>query len=104
MKIQKRKFSFELESTLEVDGVNVYYGEPPLNYDSTKVVIEDIEDRIDDNKVITLTLPDDVPVSEGLQSIGVSTFDANGNESDIEAMQYFFDFTPPPKPKNLKIF
>ena len=105
MKIQKRKFAFELVSLDDVAGVSIYYGDPPLDYESTKIAmsIVDIENKIDLENVVELTLPDDVPVGEGLQAIGVSTFDDNGHESDIAQIEYFFDFTPPMMPKNLRI-
>lgn len=106
MQIEKRKFEFELESVEGVAGIGVYYGEPPLDYDSSVKVfsINDLVDKMDASNKVTLTLPDDVPINNGLQAIGVSTYDDNGNESDIEQIEYFFDFTPPMKPKNLRVY
>lgn len=100
MKIKKKTLSFDLESTEGVAGYNVYYDKVEANYDSAKVKFTNI---IPDQLTYSVVFPDQVPITEGQYQIGVSTFDAEGNESDIIIINYFFDFTAPRAPKNLRI-
>lgn len=100
MKITKKKFSFDLESTEGVAGYNVYYDKNVITYDSNKVTFTNI---VPDQLTYTITLPDDVPLTDGDYNIGVSVFDEEGNESEIIVISYFFDFIAPVSPKNLRI-
>jgi hypothetical protein len=99
MKLVTKKFSFELETTEGVTGFNIYYGVSPLTYESAKVTFPVVPDQL----IYEVELPTEVPIGEGNYFLGVSTFDEAGNESDIVAIESFFDFTPPMKPKNLKV-
>jgi hypothetical protein len=102
-KIIKKKLVFDApEITDDVDSFNIYYAlkDDGVNYDSPKLNIPFIDGQSSyEIEIDGVTMP----ISEGSYEIGVSSVDGYGNESDIEAVTYFFDLTPPPVPRNIRI-
>jgi hypothetical protein len=45
-----------------------------------------------------IVLPTAVPLVDGQWTLAVTAVDEAGNESDMDMMNAFFDFTPPKKP------
>ena len=93
-KIVRKTLSFDApEVTDDVVLYNIYYSEDAVNYDSPKLNIPAVEGQ----ETYSLVLDgENLPIIEGNYTIGVSSVDAYGNESDIEDIVYPFDFTPPP--------
>jgi hypothetical protein len=104
MKIKKKTFSFEVDGTDGLATYNIYYekkSQKGLTYDSTYVNFPIIQGQL----LYSHILPDDLPgITDGTYMLGVSTLDAEGNETDIVPLEYTFDFIPPVHlPKNLTV-
>jgi hypothetical protein len=104
MKTVKKTFSFDLDSTEGLASYNVYYGLKSLGdltYESEKVNFPIISNQLTYSHILPSV---NFKITEGEYIIGVSTLDAEGNETDIVPLEYQFDFIAPTiLPKNLKI-
>lgn len=104
MLIQKKTFSFSITGLGAPIAAWVFYKkstDPPIPfmYDDPHIVIP-----IEAGKLsYSLVIPDQIPLEEGMYQLGVATFDAEGNGSDIVTLTRFFDFTAPDAPFDLKV-
>lgn len=100
-KLVSKSFTWDVETIDGVAGFNVYYTKtPPVTYETSMVKIPTSAGVLS----YGVTLPASIPeIGEGQYQLGVASYDAAGNISDIATLDYFFDFTPPAKPKNLKV-
>ena len=102
-KIIKKKLVFDAPEVMDdVKSFNIYYdlGDGGVDYDSDKINIPAVGGQEEYSIDIDGTT---IPIDDGMYSIGVSSVDEYGNESDIESVTYFFDLVPPPAPMNVRI-
>lgn len=97
-KIAKRTISFDPSTASDVAGYKLYWSiDGPVDYLSANADVG--------NKT-TIIIPDDVPtfpLVEAQVNIGVSAYDAIGNESDMVTVTAPFDFDAPDAPTNLVV-
>ena len=101
-KIIQKKLMFDAPEVVDdIVSYNIYYAQGELmDYDSNKINIPAVEGK----ETYTVVLDgNNIPLTEGIYNIGVSSVDKYGNESDIEEISFPFDLTPPPSPVNLRI-
>lgn len=104
-KLATKTFSWD-DTNIAVQGVvsfNVYYNKGAagsVNYNSTKINIPVVTGQT----AYSVSIPAQLPLTEGQYELGVSAIDGAGNESDIAVLDPSpFDFTAPTAPTNLKI-
>lgn len=93
------------DAPLVVDDIvsyNIYYAQQNeiMDYNSDKINIPAVEGQETYSVVLD---GNNIPLTEGVYHIGVSSVDEYGNESDIEEVSFPFDLTPPPSPVNVRI-
>jgi hypothetical protein len=93
-KIKKVTLIFDEADLTDVVEFHVYYDQSPITELSPFIVVPVVAEQT----VYPLILPDAVPVGEGTYNLGVIAVDDAGNESDMDTLTRFFDFTPPGKP------
>jgi hypothetical protein len=106
-KIVKRMLTVELESTEGTAGFKVYYAlksaglvkDPDGAITSPFIQFPVVEGQL----IYDIELPGQFALTEDEYIFGVATVDATGNEPDDVEASGFFDFTPPPKVKSVKI-
>lgn len=100
--IQKTLMFDAPEDTNDIVSYNIYYAQESeiVGYDSNKINVP----AIDGQETYAVVLDgNNIPLTEGIYHIGVSSVDEFGNESDIEEISFPFDLTPPPSPVNIRI-
>lgn len=93
-KIKKVTLIFDEADLTDVVEFHVYYDQNQITELSPFVPILVVAGQ----NAYPLILPDAVPVGEGTYNLGVVAVDDAGNESDMDTLTRFFDFTPPAKP------
>ena len=101
-KLVTKTLQFDADGIEGIKGFNVYYCkevEGPLNYEKPFVFIPVVVGKT----AYSLVLPGTTGMTDGSYILGVAAVDTEGNISDISAVTYFFDFTPPKKPLNVRV-
>ena len=97
MKIKKVRVYWSPVQAQDLAGYNVYIGKGVApDYTSEKIVMSSLATEA--------VLPDIRPTAftgNELFYVGISSFDATGNESVITVATLPFDFTPPPPPTDV---
>lgn len=96
-KIKERTISWEPANAPDLSGYKVYW-EKIINSGDIATYDSDFQDV---SNVTTISLPNDITGSlewDGDYSIGITAYDATGNESDMSYGTSFFDFVAPPAP------
>jgi hypothetical protein len=104
MLIQKKTFSFSITGLGAPVASWVFYKKAdnptvPFTYMDPHIVVPVETGKLTYNLII----PDQIPLEEGMYQLGVASFDAEGNGSDIVTLTRFFDFTAPDAPFDLKV-
>jgi len=93
-KIKKVIITFDETDLTDVVGFKVFYDIAIINESSPFLTVSVIPAQTAYN----LELPTAIPITDGTYNLGVVAVDNAGNESDMDVMTRFFDFTPPKKP------
>lgn len=93
-KIKKVTVTFDESELTDVAGFKVYYDRESISEASPFLTVAVIPAQTAYN----LELPTAIPITDGTYNLGVVAVDNAGNESDMDVMTRFFDFTPPKKP------
>ena len=93
-KIKKVTITFDEVDMTGVMKFKVYYDIVALNELSPFVEIPAVSGQT----AYPVEFPTMIPIGEGTYNLGVVAVDEAGNESDMDVMSSFFDFTPPGKP------
>lgn len=97
MLIAEKKLQFTPSSSPDVVGHRIFVANTPLDYNSPH---EDIP-----VPTAEYNFPGGFVISEGQYNVGLCSYDAANNQSDIVEVPggYFFDFSAPLAPTNLSI-
>ena len=92
-KIVTKKFRWDAVEAPDLAGYRVYISAgSEVDYNDSFVDVA--------KDVLELTLPPEgIEMGEGAYTLGVTPFDADGNEADLYTVTYPFDLTPPPAVK-----
>lgn len=93
-KIKKATITFDEADLTDVVEFRIYYAQTAIGESSPFVTISVVQGQT----AYPVEFPTAVPVTEGQYNIGVAAVDDAGNESDMDVISPFFDFTPPAKP------
>ena len=98
-KVKQYQITWTKSESIDVVGYKIYYvpeGEE-LNYGSPNVTVGDV-----DSVLIPVDVPE-FPLVDGSYTIGLSSIDDVGNESDIITKTVPFDLVAPAAPSGLEV-
>lgn len=89
-KIVQKKFKWDAVDAPDLAGYRIYIM-PGDTVDYSAPFVD-----VDKDVTELLLPPDSIEMGEGNYTLGVTPFDAEGNEADLFMVTHPFDLTPPP--------